>query len=315
MKYYIGIDVGGTGIKCGMVDAEGKVIAYKKCDTRKGVPPEAVISDMADLAESLINETGIAPLGVGVGCPGSINTEKGTVVYSNNLEWNDVPIVKLLKERLSLPVYITNDANAAALGEYVCGAGKKYRSLVLLTLGTGVGGGVVIDGKLFEGSFGAGTELGHEVIRFGGEKCTCGRRGCFEAYASATALVRQASRAMDNDGGSLLWRLAGSDKKRLNGKVIFDAYREGDKTAIRVVKKYTDYLAAGIANVINAFRPEAVVIGGGICAASDVFLPSLIRKVRRQMYGGNKYAPVDILIAALGNDAGICGAAALAFDK
>lgn len=237
------------------------------------------------------------------------------VVYSNNLVWKNVPLIKTLKEELNLPVYVTNDANAAALGEYHFGAGKKYKSLVMLTLGTGVGSGIVFNGKLFEGNLGAGVELGHEVIKIGGEKCTCGRKGCLEAYASATALIRQAQKAMESDKDSLPWKLTDGNKENVNGKIVFDALREGDKTAEKVVKKYTEYLAAGVTNVINAFHPQAIVLGGGIRAAGDVFLTPLKSEVNRGIFGGTKFAPVEIVMARLGNDAGIYGAAALAFDK
>lgn len=313
VKYYAGIDLGGTGIKCGIVDENGKIVAIKKCPTRKGVEAKEIISDMANLVKDLQKETGLTLEGVGVGCPGLIDTEKGNVVFCCNLAWRNVPLVKTLKEQLNLPVFVANDANVAALGEYHFGAGKKYKSLVMITLGTGVGSGIVFNGKLFEGNLGAGVELGHEVIKIGGEKCTCGRKGCFEAYASATALIRQAKKAMDGDKESLLWKLVDGDKENLNGKIVFDALREGDKTAEKVVKKYTDYLAAGVTNVINAFHPQAILLGGGICAAGDVFLTPLKRKVNRQIYGGTKFAPVEIVVASLGNDAGIYGAAALAF--
>ena len=312
LKYYAGIDLGGTGIKCGIVDENGKIVAIKKCPTKKGVDAKEILSDMANLVKDLRKETGLKLEGVGVGCPGLIDTEKGNVVYSNNLVWKNVPLVKTLKEELNLPVYVTNDANAAALGEYYFGAGKKYKSLVMLTLGTGVGSGIVFGGKLFEGNLGAGVELGHEVIRVGGEKCTCGRKGCLEAYASATALIRQAQRAMERDKASLLWKFAEGDKANVNGKIVFDALRAGDKTAEKVVKKYTEYLAAGVTNAINAFHPQAIVLGGGICAAGDVFLMPLKRKVNRGIFGGTKFAPVEIVVASLGNDAGIYGAAALA---
>ena len=224
-------------------------------------------------------------------------------------------MVEKLQKASGFKVKITNDANAAALGEYHFGAGKKYKSLVMLTLGTGVGSGIVFNGKLFEGNLGAGVELGHEVIKIGGEKCTCGRKGCLEAYASATALIRQAQRAMDGDKESLLWKLTDGNKENVNGKIVFDALREGDKTAEKVVKKYTEYLAAGVTNVINAFHPQAIVLGGGICAAGDVFLTPLKRKVSRQIYGGTKFAPVEIVVASLGNDAGIYGAAALSVNR
>lgn len=315
LKYYAGIDLGGTGIKCGIVDENGKIVAIKKCPTKKGVEAKEILFDMANLVKDLQKETGLKLEGVGVGCPGLIDTEKGNVVYSNNLAWKNVSLIKTLKEELNLPVYVTNDANAAALGEYYFGAGKKYKSLVMLTLGTGVGSGIVFNGKLFEGNLGAGVELGHEVIKIGGEKCTCGRKGCLEAYASATALIRQAQKAMESDKDSLLWKLTDGNKENVNGKIVFDALREGDKTAEKVVKKYTEYLAAGVTNVINAFHPQAIVLGGGIRAAGDVFLTPLKSEVNRGIFGGTKFAPVEIVVARLGNDAGIYGAAALAFDK
>lgn len=314
-KYYAGIDLGGTGIKCGIVDEAGNIVAEKKAPTPQNAEAAEVLADMAGLVTALIEQTGLKIEAVGVGCPGLIDTKNGKVVYSNNLRWKNVPIIKTLKDALKLPVYVTNDANAAALGEYVCGAGKRYTSMVMLTLGTGVGGGIVVNGKVFEGNLGAGVELGHEVIRFGGEKCTCGRRGCFETYASATALIRQARKAMQKDGGSLLWKLCGGDETAVNGKMVFDAYAANDLTAVKVVKKYVDYLAVGVTNVINSYHPEAVILGGGICGAGDLFMPLLKRKVSRQIYGGTKFAPVALEIATLGNDAGICGAAALAYSK
>lgn len=311
MKYYAGVDLGGTGIKCGIVDESGNIVAVKKCATKKGVSAETIIADMSELVTQLINQTGYKIEGVGVGCPGLIDSSEGVVVYSNNLGWKNVPLVSCLKSLLNLPVFVTNDANAAALGEYVCGAGKNYKSLVMFTLGTGVGSGIVINGKLFEGNFGAGVELGHEVIRLNGEKCTCGRRGCLETYASATALMRQAKSAMEKDKDGLLWKLSDGNKEKVDGKMIFDAYRAGDKTALKVVKKYIEYLSAGIANAINAFHPETIVLGGGISASGETFLKQLKRKVGKQIFGGTEFAPVDIVIASLGNDAGICGAAAL----
>ena len=184
-----------------------------------------------------------------------------------------------------------------------------------MTLGTGVGGGIVIDGKLFEGNKSAGAEIGHEVIRFGGEKCTCGRRGCFEAYASATALIAQTRRAMLKDRDSALWKLCGGELERVDGKTAFDGMRAGDKCGERVVKRYIGYLAEGITNLANVFRPEAILLGGGVCAEGDNLLKPLKRKVHRLLYGGTKYAPVEIAVASLGNDAGLCGAARLAMVK
>ena len=313
MKYYIGVDIGGTSIKSGLLDENGAILFTEKCVTQKDA--DSVIGDIVTLVKRLLKESGKKVEGVGVGCPGLINSANGEVVYSNNLHWKNVPLKQKLETALSLPVFITNDANAAALGEFFCGAGKKYNSLVLITLGTGVGAGIVMNGKLFEGNLGAGVELGHEVIRVGGEKCTCGRKGCFEAYASATALIRFAVSAMKKDGNSLLWQLCGGDESKVDGLIIFDALKKGDKTAAKVVKKYVYYLSEGLVNVINAFHPEAVALGGGICGAGDAFLKPLKRRVNKYIYGGTEFAPVDLVVASLGNDAGLTGAAKLAIDR
>lgn len=270
------------------------------------------------MAESVIKLAQTAEIevkAVGIGSPGMIDGEKGIVVYSNNLAWEKVPLAAELRNRLHLPVRITNDANAAAYGEYACGAGKNYKTIVMLTLGTGVGSGIVIDGKLFEGNRGAGAELGHETIRFGGEKCTCGRRGCFEAYASATALIRQTRRAMEKDRQSKLWDLCGGDIANVNGKTAFDGSRAGDITAKKVVRAYIRYLSEGIANIVNAFRPEAVLLGGGISREGDNLVNPLKKKVKKLFFGGSRYAPVKILAATLGNDAGLVGAAILAKEN
>ncbi len=311
MNYYAGIDLGGTNIKCGIVDEEGNIIVQESVPTHSEKGFSYVTETMSGLVIKLARETKIDVRAVGVGSPGMIDGERGVVVYSNNLGWKKVPLVAELKDRLRLPVRITNDANAAAYGEYTCGAGKKYQSIVLLTLGTGVGSGIVLDGKLFEGSRGAGAELGHETIRFGGEKCTCGRRGCLEAYASATALIRQAKRAMEKDSRSKLWKLCGGDINNVNGKTAFDGMRAGDATAKKVVNAYTRYLAEGIANIVNAFRPEAILLGGGIGREGDTLISPLKRKVNRLLFGDLRYAPVKILTASLGNHAGLVGAALL----
>ena len=311
MSYYAGIDLGGTNIKCGIVDEEGNIIVQASVPTHSEKGFSYVTEMMVGLVIKLERETEIDVKAVGVGAPGMIDGERGVVVYSNNLGWKKAPLAAELKDGLRLPVRITNDANAAAYGEYTCGAGKKYQSIVLLTLGTGVGSGIVLDGKLFEGSRGAGAELGHETIRFGGEKCTCGRRGCLEAYASATALIRQTKRAMEKDRQSKLWQLCCGDPENVNGKTAFDGMRAGDATAKKVVNAYTRYLAEGIANIVNALRPEAILLGGGISREGDTLIKPLKRKAKRLLFGDLRYAPVKILAATLGNDAGIVGAASL----
>lgn len=317
MQYYAGIDLGGTFVKGGIVDEEGNILIKDKIPTGKERPYAEIAADMAQLVFDLAKKAGISPADVkaaGVGSPGTIDSKNGVIVYSNNIRWEKVPLGKELQKHLGIPVFITNDANAAALGESFAGAAKSYPNSVFLTLGTGVGGGVILDNKLFEGNRSAGAELGHMVIRMGGEKCTCGRKGCFEAYASATALIRQTQRAMEKDKASKLWEIC-PNLEDVNGKTAFDGMRAGDKTAEKVVKNYITYLAEGIANLANIFRPDAVVLGGGVCAEGDTLLVPLRRKVNRLLYGGTKYAPVPVTVAQLGNDAGLVGAARFAMQN
>lgn len=317
MNYYAGIDLGGTFVKGGIVDEEGNILVKDKIPTGKERPYAEIAADMAQLVLDLAKKAGISPADVkaaGVGSPGTIDSKNGIIVYSNNIRWEKVPLGAELKKHLGIPVFATNDANAAALGESFAGAAKSYPSSVFITLGTGVGGGIILDNVLFEGNRSAGAEIGHMVIRMGGEKCTCGRKGCFEAYASATALIRQTKNAMEKDKTSKLWEIC-PNLEDVNGKTAFDGMRAGDKTAEKVVKNYITYLAEGIANLANIFRPDAVVLGGGVCAEGDNLLVPLRRKVNRLLYGGTKYAPVLVTVAQLGNDAGLVGAARFAMQN
>lgn len=313
MKYYAGIDLGGTFIKCGIVDETGKLLVKDKIPTKKERSHEAIAKDMANFALKLAEKAGVKLAAAGIGSPGSIDSHNGVVVYNNNLAWSDVPLAEEVKAVAGVPVCVLNDANAAALGEQFCGAGKKFRDVIFVTLGTGVGGGIIIDGMLFEGNKSAGAEIGHAVIRMGGEKCTCGRKGCFEAYASATALIRQTKRAMEKHPESALWGICDFDK--VDGKTAFDGMREGDKTATQVVKAYVGYLAEGITNLCNEFRPEAILLGGGVCAEGDTLLEPLKKLVNKYIYGKEGYAPVELLTASLGNDAGLFGAARYAMTR
>jgi glucokinase len=315
MMYYAGIDLGGTFIKCGIVDETGRILAKDKIPTGRERPYTSIAADMAALVKALAARSNVKIAAVGIGAPGTIDSQNGVIVYSNNIDWKDVPLCAEVQNALSLPVFITNDANAAALGEAFCGAGAKYSSLILVTLGTGVGGGIILDGKLFEGGHSAGAEIGHSVLRVGGERCTCGRKGCFEAYASATALIRQTKRAMEKDRDSVMWTLCGGNVDNVDGKTAFDGARAGDKSAKRVVKNYVDLLAEGITDLANIFRPDAILLGGGVCAEGDALLKPLRRKVDKLIFGGTKYAPVAIDVAGLGNDAGLCGAARLAMTR
>ena len=314
-KYYAGIDLGGTFIKAGIVDGDGNLLVSDKVPTAPGGDYAAVVNDMAGLVRKLTGELSIDSSmleGVGIGAPGSIDSERGVIVYSNNLKWKDVPITDMLVRELGLPVRVTNDANAAALGESYLGASKGCRSSVLITLGTGVGSGIVLDGKLYEGKCSAGAEIGHTVIKAGGKKCTCGRKGCLEAYASASALIRQAKQAMKRNPQSALWKICGGDITKVDGKAVFDAVRKGDIAAKAVLDKYAEYLAAGLIDVANLLRPDMILIGGGISAAGDLLLEPLKKIFDKEVFGGNSYATVSLGLAELGNDAGIFGAARLA---
>lgn len=310
-QYYIGIDLGGTFIKGGIVDENGKIIADDKIPTESEKGGGRVAANIASLVEKLLETTGVAKenvLGVGMGSPGMIDSKKGVVVFSGNLHWSHFPLAEETQKLLNLPVKVANDANVAALGETKFGCGKNYQNTILITLGTGVGGGVVIDGKLFEGYQSAGAELGHSVIVAGGEQCTCGRKGCLEAYASATALIRDTKRAMENNKNSKMWAIGSTEQ--VTGKTAFDYY-DNDERAKAVVDNYIEKLGVGLTNLANEFRPEAIILGGGVCAQGDNLVKPLQAFLDKEIFAGEKGPQVKILTATLGNSAGILGAAAL----
>lgn len=316
-KYYAGLDLGGTFVKGGLVDEEGNILIKDKIPTGRERPYAQIAADMAQLVKDLAARAGLQPgqvVAAGIGSPGLIDAENGTIVYSNNIRWENVPLCAEVQKHLGVPVCITNDANAAALGENFCGAGRQFQSMVFITLGTGVGGGIILDGKLYEGYRSAGGEIGHMVIERGGWQCTCGRRGCFEAYASATGLIRRTREAMERCKESAMWRIAGSLDK-VDGKTAFDGMRAGDVCAAQVVEEYISYLADGVINLVNIFRPEAIVLGGGVCAEGEALLQPLRDAVQPHLFGGGEYAPLRIVAASLGNDAGLCGAARLAMCR
>lgn len=311
--YTLGIDLGGTNIVAGVVDENYKIIATAKVKTNSPRPAEEIADDMAKACFKACENAGISIKDVtacGVGTPGSINPIAGTVVYANNLGFNNVPLAQMLRESTGVDFYIENDANAAAYGEFLAGSGRGVKSCVAVTLGTGVGGGIIIDGKLFSGSNYAGGELGHMVINIDGEPCSCGRKGCWEAYASATALIRQTKAAMEKNKDSIMWELAEGNIENVNGKIPFDAMQKGDSAATQVVKQYEKYLAVGIANIINVFQPEKICIGGGISNQKETLIAPVRELVREETYE-TMGKPCEILAAELGNDAGIIGAASL----
>ena len=295
----IGIDIGGTDTKIGLVDVHNKLLDSVCIPTKAERPADEVIRTVAETALSILDKNGIAMeqcVGVGIGVPGTVDRKKGIVRYSNNIRWEDVPLVKEMSTYLPIPVEIANDADCAALGETIAGAGKECSDVVMITLGTGVGGGVVLDGEIYEGRGIGGSELGHMVIVENGEPCTCGRRGCLEAYASATALKREAKRA---------------SKKELIPSEIFALAKQGDPAMKEVVEIYIRRLGLGIVNIVNIFRPQLVLLGGGISGQGESLLVPLRRILREECFGGERGDVPEIEEAVLGNNAGIIGAAGL----
>ena len=307
MALYLGLDVGGTAIKGVVIDEKGTLYGEDSIPTALGAK---IVDSIVTICNRLMKTVKEEVKGVGIGCAGVIDSAEGKVVLARNLSLVDFPLVERVREKIAIPVKITNDANAAALGEAKFGAGKNYKNSILVTLGTGVGGGIVIDNKLFEGNKSAGAEIGHMVIERGGESCSCGRKGCFEAYSSATALKRQTKRAMENDAGSAMWNTYTSES--VTGKTAFEYYKS-DATAKEVVERYIDYLACGLANLANIFRPEVIMLGGGVSKEGERLTAPLQEILNNEMFAPD-YAPVKVTVATLGSLAGSYGGAALFID-
>lgn len=328
----IGIDLGGTYIKCGVVDEENRILMHGAAPTGAERRPEEVIADMAGLVEKTVKKAGFEftdIAGIGIGSPGTIDAGSGSVLYSNNLGWEKIPLAELLSKRLKedtdgdvIPVKVSNDANCAALGEMVCDQNSEIHSAILITLGTGVGSGIILNGKLYEGEHPGGAELGHMVICHGGRRCSCGRKGCMEAYVSTSALVNDARQAALETGDSLLYQLAKEEPhelqsteedvlKRLNGKHVVEAVHRKDPAAMKVFERYLGYLGCGIVNAVNIFRPDVIYLGGGICEGFDLMEDTLRKYIKENCFGGEIAVTPQIKKAAHGNDAGIIGAAAL----
>ncbi|MDY4187292.1 MAG: ROK family protein [Candidatus Borkfalkiaceae bacterium] len=311
-KYYIGIDLGGTFVKCGIITRDGEMIIKNQISTNPELGAKDAARRISLEIDDMINKAGLLRekiAGVGMGVPGMIDGERGIVVYADNLKWQNEPIAKYLEEYSGFKVKAVNDANAAALGEATFGAAKDYSDSVLLTLGTGVGGGIIINKKIFAGNRDAGAELGHMIIKAGGRRCGCGLKGCLEAYASATALIKETKRQMLKHKDSKMWEVG---IENVNGKTSFDYAEAGDETARKVVDDYLKMLTVGLINVANIFRPQAIIIGGGI--SKQKYLDRDLQKFLNKDIFAGKYGPeVKVLIAKLRNDAGTYGAAALWF--
>lgn len=311
--YKIGIDVGGTFIKAGIIEDKRNIIYKTKVPTPQNHSPEDTIKNIVSLITELKNSEYAKNKicgGIGIGTPSIIDSKNGRVLYANNFGWDSpVEMVDEIKKYHSEPVAITNDANAAALGEWVFNNQDNYKSSVLITIGTGIGIGIVLNGKLYEGEHAGAVEIGHMVIKSGGRKCTCGKRGCLETYVSTTGLIKTAMKKATNKNTMLRKML--KDNGELNGILITQAVREKDETALKLFDKYLWQLSEGLAVVVDLFRPDVIYIGGGICEAFDLMEEKLDEYVRENSFGhGIAYVP-KIKKAMCGNDAGIIGAASL----
>ncbi len=318
MKYYIGIDLGGTNIKAGVVTDTHEIIAKESIKTNFPRTAEQIADDMAAVSRTVCEKAGISiddVEWVGIGTPGTVDTEEGIIEFANNLNFHFVPMRKLMEERLGKKVYLENDANAAAFGEAVAGVAKGAKHAIGITLGTGVGGGIIIDGKIYGGYNFAGAELGHMVVEYEGRQCTCGRKGCIEAYASATGLINMTKEYMAEYPDSYLWELCGGNLDNVSGKDAFIAQRKGDEAGRKTVEKYIGYLGCGLASFVNIFQPEILFIGGGVCNEGEALLAPLRKIIEEQSYCVNESRRTKLVVAKLGNDAGIIGAALMGGSK
>lgn len=312
--YKLGIDLGGTNIVAGVVDEHYNILATAKRKTDLPRSADQITDDLADVTFEAIKNAGLTPDDIdsyGIGTPGAVESETGNVPYSNNLGFYNVHLGKILKEKTGKDFYVENDANAAAYGEYIAGAGRGTKNFVAITLGTGVGGGIIIDGKIYSGSNGAGGELGHTVIQMGGPPCTCGRFGCWETYASATALVRQTKQAMMRYKNSRMWELCDGNIENVSGITAFKAKRLGDRVGTMVVDEYIRYVSVGIANVLDIFQPDVICIGGGISKEGEYLTDPINEYVEGENYARHMKIKTVIKTAELGNNAGVIGAAYL----
>ena len=317
--YRIGIDLGGTNIAAGIVNEKFEILAKDSTPTlARQRPNEAIVDDMAMLCKKLCQQLGITEAdvaAVGVVTPGVVEDERGYVTVAENMGFKNFPLVPLLRERISVPnIYIENDANAAAWGEAIAGAAKGSRFSVMITLGTGVGGGIVADGKLFKSFNSAAGELGHIVIQEGGRPCSCGRRGCWEAYSSATGLINMTKDKLaecEREGRATVMTEIAAERGKVTGRTAFEGMKRGDAAAKEVVDEYIKYLGSGLASMINIFQPEILSIGGGISNEGQTLIDLVEPVVRKEQFGSGMFKTTELRIAELRNDAGIIGAASL----
>ena len=316
--YRIGIDLGGTNIAAGIVNEEFKIIAKDSVPTNADRPAAEIVADIAALCKKICADNGLTVddiASVGIASPGIVDDNTGEAIYANNLPFDHLPILPMLKAQFPVKeLHIENDANAAAWGEAIAGAAKGSKSSVMITLGTGVGGGIIDDGKVLKGFNSAGGELGHIVIQVDGRPCSCGRRGCWEAYSSATGLINMTKDKLaecEKAGRATVMTDIVKEAGKVNGRTAFDGKRKGDAAASEVVDEYVKYLASGLASMINIFQPEVISLGGGVSNEGQYLLDLVVPKVLEQIYGTGVVPTPAIRIATLRNDAGIIGAAVL----
>ncbi len=311
-KYYIGIDLGGTNIAAGIVDINGKIFCKKSVKTNLPKPESELENNIFELCKLLCEENGYDLhkdiISVGIGTPGSVDGRRGIVWQNVNFGYENWKIKENLENLFKIPVYVENDANAAIVAEVMAGNAKGCKNALIVTLGTGVGGGAFLNGEIYAGYNYAGLEVGHIVIEKDGRQCNCGRKGCFERYAAASALARDTRAAMEKHPESALWKVC-PDISRVNAKTAFDAMEMGDKTAKEIVDTYIEYLSCGLVNLINIFQPEVVCLGGGVSNQQQKLLDLLIPHIDREDFARNAPDRAKIVIAKFRNDAGIIGAA------
>lgn len=316
MGFHLGIDLGGTNIAVGIVDENNQICARQNRKTNTGQSFEQLVKDIAMTALEAVKNAGLKEDmidSVGMGTPSCINPKTGRLVNANNLGWINVPLPEEIQKYFSRKVKIANDADCAALGEVTAGTASGYQNAIMVTLGTGVGGGIIQNGRICSGADGMGSEIGHIKLIYGGERCSCGQKGCLEAYASATALIRQAKEAAKKYPESKMNLLTCGDIERVEAKTVFDAAHAMDKTAIEVLNRYYGYLAGGLSTLITLYRPEVIIIGGGISSQGDYLLKPLKEKIFEETFAAKEIGIPKLMTASLGNDAGIIGAARLGY--
>lgn len=314
MKYRIGIDLGGTNIAVGAVDECNKLLVSLSNPTDTSKPLDLVLDDCVQAVYNLLslNHIDLAQIeSVGIGVPGTANIKTGFMEDANNFIGNKISIIDYFSNKLSVPIFFENDANAAALAESIVGVGKGANSFLMITLGTGIGGAFILNQKIYRGcNFSAG-EFGHMVIDRKGPLCTCGRKGCFESLASASALIRTVCNRMQTRKDSILWAQCHNDIRKMDGKIFFSSVKENDLVALEIFHEYLDYLSEGVANLINIFQPEILCIGGGLSKVGEDLRAPLDKLVKEKIYTKSACIQTEIKLARLGNDAGIIGAAIL----